>query len=149
MTNRPVEVEAVVQRKDESLPRFVVVPSITLEEWDLTGTTPVDAAVNGVPLGRRNLKKWGRGRDCWFLDLTRDQCARAAIDTGHVVRLTLERAPDTVPVELSDLVANDAGAADAWRSLSPARRRAIADHVRGAKRSDTRARRAARLLGCS
>lgn len=63
-----IVIDSAIGRKSPDLPRFVTVPSEAVAHWSLQGTTPVEAHLNDTPIGRRNLKHWGRGRDCWFLD---------------------------------------------------------------------------------
>ena len=141
-----IRIESVVERKHASLPRFVVVPSTTLAEWQLSGTTVVEVQANGVALGRRNLKHWGKGRDSWFVDLTQFQCDKARVDTGDKVLLDLRRASTALPEELSNLIAGDPAAAKAWQSLSQSRQRQVSEHVRAARHSATRRRRATSAL---
>ena len=138
---RAVVIDSVVERKTPGLPRFVVVPSAALERWQLTGTTVVQARPNDVDLGRRSLKHWG-ARDCWFIDLTAKQCLAAEVDTGDRVRLQLRLASTEPPDELSALIASDPGARSVWEGFSPARRRQLSEHVRSARRTETRLRRA-------
>ncbi|MCB1914543.1 MAG: YdeI/OmpD-associated family protein [Rhodocyclaceae bacterium] len=142
----PIVVQTKVARKAETLPRYVVIPARDVAVWCLVGTTPVEVAVGGVQLGRRNLKRWGKGRDCWFLDLPSAWCRRAGIDSGQPVTLHLRRASDALPVELSNLLASNPSARMRWHALSASRQRAFSDHVRAARQPATRARRAAALL---
>jgi hypothetical protein len=145
-----IKLEGVIQRKSPSLPRYVELPSSCLRGWNLQGTTPVELAIDGVAVGRRHLKAWGRGRDCWFIDLPEAACRQAGCDTGDQVKLTLRRASETLPEELSALLERDAAARACWQALNASRRRILTEHVRAAKQTATRVRRAARgLLGSS
>ncbi len=139
-----IEVIATVERKDASLPRFVVVPNYVIADWVMTGTTTVDGTVANTPLGRRSLKRWDEAR--WFIDLPEPLCQRAEIDTGATVRLTLRRASTALPATLEALLADDAGARDAWSRLTPARQRVVSEHVHAAKQPATQVRRAHRWL---
>ena len=143
----PVRIRTVVERKRPDLPRYVVVPSASVSDWRLTGTTVVDVRANGVDLGRRALKFWGKGRDRSFIDLAESHCAKARIDTGDSVVLELRLASTELPSELAALIDGDARAAAAWARLTEPGRRQLAEHVRAAKRLETRRRRAATLLG--
>ena len=137
---------AVVKRKSASLPRFVVVPAEVLAPWQLQGTTVVEVTLGGAVLGRRSLKHWGKGRDCWFFDLTAAQCRRGHVETGDRASVELRQASTDLPSELLSLLESDATARRGWSSLTAARRRMLAEHVRAAKQSETRKRRATRAL---
>lgn len=144
--SRPIHLHGVVERKDPSLPRFVVIPADTLDAWEPTGTFIAEVTLDGTAIGRRSVKAWGGGRDVWLFDLTREQCRRAAVDTGDRVRIELRRADTTPPVELRELLEADAAARTTWSELSAAHRRRIAEHVRQAKRPETRRARARRAF---
>jgi Bacteriocin-protection, YdeI or OmpD-Associated len=149
VTSDLVRIETLVERKDPSLPRFVVIPSQSLLPWMLHGTTTVQVTLNDVDLGRRSLKRWGRERDCWFVDLTSVHCKAAGVDTGDRAVLEVRRATTELPDELTRLIAGDSIARRCWEALSPARQRALAEHVRAAKQAGTRVRRAAAGLAVS
>ena len=141
-----VALSARVERKDPSLPRFLVVPPEALSAWTLEGTTVVEARLDDIEIGRRTLKPWGHGRDVWFIELTRGQCRAAGVDTGDTVRVELRRASTEPPEEILALVRSDPSLAERWDSMTPARRRQLGEHVRGAKKAETRARRARKGL---
>jgi SAM-dependent methyltransferase len=142
----PLVLRTVIERKSAGLPRFVVVPSEVVAPWRLGATTVVDVTLNGRPIGRRSLKHWGRERDCWFLDLTQAQCDRAGVDSGDSVSVELRRGDTAPPKELADLLEASSAARAAWDSLTAARQRSLGEHVRSAKRAETRARRASAAL---
>ena len=137
-----VRLDAVVERKSASLPRFVVVLTEVLAPWRLRGTTVVDVTLDGTVVGRRSLKRWGNERDCWFFDLTETQCRQASVETGEGVSVELRLASTDLPTELVSLLESATTAKRVWNSLTPARRRMLAEHVRRAKRPETRTRRA-------
>ncbi len=141
-----VRFDAVVKRKNASLPRFVVVPPEFVAPWRLQGTTVVEVTLGGAILGRRSLKHWGKGRDCWFFDLTEAQCRRAGVETGDDAPVELRQASTDLPRELRSLLESNASAKVVWDSLTRARQRMLAEHVRGAKQAETRRRRATRAL---
>lgn len=141
-----VRFEAAIERKSPSLPRFIVVASELLEAWDLSGTSIVEVTVRGTALGRRTLKRW-RERDGWFFDLTGSQCDRADLDTGDVVAVEVRRASTAPPRLLQTLIDDDLAARRAWDALTLSQRRMLSEHVRQAKRIQTRRRRARRGLG--
>lgn len=138
-------IESTVERKSPSLPRFIVVPDSAVARWRLEGTTMVEVTIDGTSVGRRSLKRWSE-RDGWFFNLTEAQAERAGVDIGDQVAVQITLAPTALPGELQDLIDGDAEARRCWQSLTDARRRLLAEHVRSAKRSETRARRAARAL---
>ena len=140
-----VRITTEVERKAPDLPRFVVVPASALEAWDLDGTTVVRVELDGEDLGRRSLKRW-KERDGWFFDLTRSHCRSTGVDAGDTVHVTLRRADEGPPEEVVDLVASDPEAGRRWSRMTEARRRQVAEHVRSAKRAETRRRRARKAL---
>jgi hypothetical protein len=119
-----------------------------LGSWNLEGTTPVEVVIDGTNVGRRNLKHWGKGRDCWFIDLTDPICRQANVDTGSLIRLELKRTSQALPVEISELLTSSKEARRAWEARTPGRRRMLVDYVLSAKHGATRARRAAKALLC-
>lgn len=133
-----------VERKDRRLPRFLVVPAERLEGWKLAGTTVVEATVNAVAVGRRSLKRWDDDR--WFIELAQPMCARAGVDTGDRVKLSLRMASDDLPEELATLLATHRRAQAAWARLTPAQQRMLREEVLAAKSTDARRRRAERAL---
>jgi Bacteriocin-protection, YdeI or OmpD-Associated len=136
-----LRVESVVERKAPSLPRFIVIPTPALASWRLSETTVVEVRLNRVDLGRRSLKHWGRGRDCWFFDLTEAHCTKAHVETGAGVFVELRLADAKPPEEVLHVLRTDSEAPASWASLSPSARRQLSEHVRSAKRSETRVRR--------
>ena len=146
MSRRRVRLDAVVERKQASLPRFVVVPGAAVAAWDLGGTTVVDVTIGGTAIGRRGLKWWGKGKDQWFFELTEAHCAKLGVGVGSRIQVGLAPASTELPVELASLVEGSEAARRAWGSLGDGARRRWAEHVRAAKRPETRRRRAARVL---
>ena len=146
MSPKELSLDVDIERKDKSLPRFVVVPDGVVSPWALSGTTAVEVTINEVAVGRRNLKKWGGDRDCWFVDLTDRHCAQAGVDTGDRVRLLLRMPAEQMPSELKKLIKSDAAARAAWEHRSPSQQRMLCDHVFEAKQPGTRERRARKAL---
>ncbi|MFQ5526922.1 MAG: hypothetical protein ACE5GX_11770 [Thermoanaerobaculia bacterium] len=56
---RPIHLEATVERHHPQMARCVVIPASVVARWKLEGTTVVEGTLNGIPLGRRSLKRWG------------------------------------------------------------------------------------------
>ncbi len=145
-TRHVITTVVVIERKDDSLPAFVVLPEELLAPWSLSGTTMVEVTVESTDLGRRSLKHWPQ-RSGWFMNLTAPQMAAASLGVGDRVRLTVKRASTEIPPELSGLLAEEPEASERWERLSEARRRAVCEHVREAKRAATRETRARKALG--
>ncbi|MEE4301320.1 MAG: YdeI/OmpD-associated family protein [Pseudomonadales bacterium] len=141
-----VETRVRIERKDANLPRYLVLPPEAAAALALDATTPAQLEIEGTDVGRRNVKRWRRGSDRWFVDLTEAQCRKAGVDAGDEVAVAITRLREDVPEALRALLDADAGTRAAWARLSPARQRGLADHVREAKRAETRRRRAAAVL---
>lgn len=139
-----VNLSCQIERKDQRLPRFVVVPADLLKGWKLADTTVVEAMINGVTVGRRSLKKWDDDR--WFVELAQPVCERAGVDTGDRVNLFLHEASDELPDELTTVLAESRRAQAAWAKLTPAQQRMLREEIFAAKSADTRRRRAERAL---
>lgn len=144
--NARVETRARIECKDPGLPRYLVLPPQAAEALAFDATTPAQVLIEGTDIGRRNVKRWSPDSDRWFVDLTEAQCRKAGVDTGDEISVVLTRLADDLPEELDKLLAADEAARAIWAKLATARQRALADHVREAKRSETRQRRAAIVL---
>jgi hypothetical protein len=140
-----ITIEGVVGRLDPRVPRFVAVPAKAIAEWRLTGTTAVEATLNGVDLGRRSLVPGGDGLK-WSITLTEPQCRRAGVGTGDRITLVLRRTEEARPAELEELLASNAQARAAWERLTPAQQRMLREDILAAKQASTRRRRAERQL---
>ena len=134
----------VIERKDPRLPRFAVIPASALESWQLAETTTVDAAMNGIDIGRRSLKRWDDAR--WWLDIPDTACKAAGVDTGACVTLRIAIADASLPAELQQLIDTDPSAKANWLRLTSAQQRMLREEVASAKQSETRMRRARRVL---
>lgn len=140
----PVELEALIERKAPNLPRFVVIPSALLAPWKLTGTTALEGILNGVDLGRRNVKRWDENR--WFLELPEPLCREAGVDTGDTVRLFLTVALDRMPGELTEILETDPDARARWQRMTASQQRMLKEDVLAARTPATRRKRALRVL---
>ena len=134
-----------LQRKDPRLPVYVVIPGARLKPWSLTGTTVIEGSANGVAIGRRNIKAWGKGSDDWFVEFTAPFCKTARLAVGDEVALELQLADASTPPELETLLTGNQRLAAAWQALSESARRDACEQVRAAKNEATRQRRAATL----
>lgn len=145
MSPTSIEIATQILRKQEDLPRFVLVPEDAVREWNLEGTTLIDIEMNGVSVGPRTIRKWDANR--WFVSVTQLDCRTLGVDTGDTVRVNLIRAADDLPAELEDLIARDALVRARWERLSVAQQRMLVEDVRKVKRPETRTRRALKILG--
>lgn len=137
---------ATIRRKTPSLPRYIEVPASRAAPLGLSGTTPVEVSLNGIAIGRRNLKRWGHGREGWFLELPERLCRKAGVDTGDEIALALRLATRELPAEVSTLIESNPAARRRWDALTDSQRRMLGEQVRDAKRPSTRNRRARRAL---
>jgi hypothetical protein len=136
-----ISFDALVERIAPETPRFVVYPG---KAWDETGTFVVDVSLNGVPIGLRNLIPWKeRG---WQFGLSEPMCREAGVDTGSRVHVEMRRPDDSRPDELKELLANNPNAKKSWDGLSTGEQRDFVLFVASAKKAETRARRARRLI---
>lgn len=139
--SEPISFEAVIERLAPQVPRFVVYSG---DPWGETATFTVDVSLNGTRIGLRNLVPWKqRG---WSFGLSQPMCRKAAVDTGDRVRVVMRRLGETRPDELDHLLDTRPEARQAWQALSAAQRRDFVLFVAAARKPETRARRAARLL---
>lgn len=141
---KPVELEAVIERKAPSLPRFIVIPSGLVAPWKLVGTTALEGTLNGASLGRRNIKPWDAER--WFIEIPETLCRQTGVDTGDRVRLVLSVAPEETPGELTEILETDPEAMTRWWRMTASQQRMLREDVLAAKTSATRRKRALRVL---
>lgn len=78
----------MVERKDETLPRYVTIPRVELARRGIHARVTVSGALAGVPFEDRNVHPWDDER--FFMNLPQTLCRRAGVDTGDRVRLLLE-----------------------------------------------------------
>ena len=136
-----IRFDAVVERIAPEVPRFVVYSGAA---WDENETFIVDVTLNGVGIGLRNLIPW-RERG-WHFGLSEAMCRKVGVDTGDRVLVEMSRLGDARPAELDELLQTDPKARNAWNALPPSDRRDLVLFVAGAKKSETRRRRAERVL---
>jgi bifunctional DNA-binding transcriptional regulator/antitoxin component of YhaV-PrlF toxin-antitoxin module len=125
--------------------RWVQVPFDAREVFG-EARAPVRGTVNGTPLRSRLMVYGGTT----YLGLRREIREAAGIDVGDLVEVVLERddAPREValPAELEAALAADAALRATFDALAFTHRREYAEWVGGAKREETRARRAAKAV---
>jgi hypothetical protein len=132
---------------------FVVIPVEVVEALGATGRTSVVGTIDGRPIRHQFMPYTfeGIGRQVVMVvnKATREAIGKAA---GETVDFDLERdersrsADVEVPPELIEALAGDPAAKAVFEALAPSHRREYADHVAAAKRAETRARRAAKVV---
>lgn len=139
-----VEVDAEILRKRDDLPRYVEVPADAAAALGASGTTLVTCSLGDGPERRRTLKPWDDDR--WFVEVPGDWCQEAGVEVGDRVTLRMALADAALPEALARALDADPAARDRWHALPAAQQREWSEHVRSAKRSETRARRAAVIV---
>jgi hypothetical protein len=139
-----LKIEVLIEQKDPRLPAFAVVPAAELAPWDLAGTTTVEGTLDGVPLGRRSLKRWDDER--WFIELKREHLAAAGKSPGDRATLVIDLASTALPDELQGLIDAVPEARAAWEALTEAQQRMVREGVQVPKTAAARERRARRAL---
>jgi len=143
---KEIKIQSTIIRHMPQFSRLVTIPLKAVSAWNLDGTTVVEGTINGIELGRRSLKRWD-DRNCWWIDLPEPLCKRAKIDTGDKVTLKIHLALEELPRQLTELL-NDVPVAKArWDKLTVAQQRMLREEILAAKNSETRTRRAAKVLG--
>jgi len=123
----------------------VVVPDHVMDSLG-SKRAPVRGTIGGVSF-RGTVS---RGEGVYRMPVPRDLQIKAKIACGDRVRVVMEvdvePRPVIVPPELRDVLVADSELSRRFDDLPPAHRRAWADHVSGAKHSETRVRRAAKAV---
>lgn len=142
MAKRIGKLTTMIERKQESLPCFAIIPKdIALKGGE--STYMAEASVNGVSIGRRSIKPWG-DRKRWFIEFTRPQMETLGLDIGDEITLEL-KSTQAEPDELIDAL-RQRGLLDAWKTVTPSRRRLAAEQIFEAKSETTRAKRVAAIV---
>ena len=82
MSTAPIKFTTRILRKQDDLPRYLVIQPDLLDVRD--AAFAADVSLNGCPSFERNIRPWGKGSDVFFLNLTAAQCMKAGVDTGDV-----------------------------------------------------------------
>lgn len=121
---------------------FVVIPGDLAKELGPKGSVPVRGTVAGIDFRATVTTGEGVRR----FPVPRTLLEQASVQRGDVVAVALEPDPEPrsveVPEELSEVLAADTELGRLFEALPPAHRRAWASYVAGAKRPETRLRRA-------
>jgi hypothetical protein len=126
---------------------FVMLPADVLTELGGGHRFRVTGALNGVEFASSTMSMGG-GQVCLGLHKATRQAA--GVEIGDLVEVRVERDDRprevSVPAELAGALAADPAAGAAFERLSFSHRREYAEWVAGAKRAETRARRAAQTI---
>jgi hypothetical protein len=151
MTETPVRFTAVLQPADVGT--YVVIPPDVVTALGATGRTSVSGTIDGQPFSNQVMPYTfeGVGRQ---VVMVVNKAVRTSLDkaAGDSVEFVLARdarsrsADVAVPAELVEALAGDAAAQAAFDRLAPSHRREHAEYVAGAKREETRQRRAAETI---
>lgn len=87
MSNARYTFSARVLRKEDFLPRFIVVKPEHIR--GRTAAFPADVILNDVGPFRRNIRPWGKGSDVFFFNLTAPQCGKAQLETNDECTITI------------------------------------------------------------
>lgn len=80
MTPETIKFSTRVLRKQENLPRYIVIKGALLS--GRTKTFAADVTLNGAGPFSRNVHPWGKGSDAFFFNLTAPQCEKAQLNTN-------------------------------------------------------------------
>ncbi|MEM7528177.1 MAG: hypothetical protein AAF416_10895 [Pseudomonadota bacterium] len=88
MTDNCVTFSARILRKQDDLPRYIVVRPEHVS-GRTTAFTP-DVMLNDTGPFERNIRPWGKGSKAFFFNLTASQCTKARLDTDDECVVTLD-----------------------------------------------------------
>jgi Bacteriocin-protection, YdeI or OmpD-Associated/Domain of unknown function (DUF1905) len=142
---KEIRIQSTVIRHMPQFSRLVTIPLEAVAPWKLNGTTVVEGTLNGTELGRRSLKRWD-DRNCWWIDLPDPLCKKAKIDVDDKVSLKIHLASEELPEELKELLNDEPGAKASWDKLTVAQQRMLREEIFATKNSETRKRRARKVL---
>jgi hypothetical protein len=87
MDRQEMTFTARILRKEDFLPRYIVVPPEHVS--GRTRSFPAGILLNGAGPFVRTVRPWGKGSDVFFFNLTAPQCTRAGLDTNDLCRVTI------------------------------------------------------------
>ena len=85
---KSITFSARILRKQEDLPRYIVVPAEEIADRD--GAFTAQVTLDGSPPFERNIRPWGKGSEVFFFNLTAAQCKKAGVDTGDRCNVTIQ-----------------------------------------------------------
>ncbi len=87
MNKEPVSFSARVLRKEDFLPRYIVVKPEHVRGRKAAFLANV--MLNGAGPFRRNIRPWGKNSDVFFFNLTAPQCGKAQLETNDECSVTI------------------------------------------------------------
>ncbi len=87
MKREEIRFSARILRKQQDLPRYIVVKSEYVN--GRSGAFAADVMLNKAGPFARNIRPWGKGSDVFFFNLTAPQCAKAGLDTNDDCVVTI------------------------------------------------------------
>ena len=142
---KQITLTSTVSRHHPQFSRLVTIPLDVIAPWKLSDTTVIEGTINDTELGRRSMKRWD-DRNCWWIDLPEPLCKRAKLETGDEVTLKLRLASEDLPDELTELLTKSSKAKANWEMLTKAQQRMLREEIFAGKSSETRSRRAKKVL---
>jgi len=142
---KQITIISTVSRHHPQFSRLVTIPLDVIAPWKLSDTTVIEGTINDTELGRRSMKRWD-DRNCWWIDLPEPLCKRAKLETGDEVTLKIRLASEDLPDELKELITKNSTAKANWEKLTKAQQRMVREEIFTAKSSETRSRRAKKVL---
>lgn len=87
MDRNKVQFSARILRKEDFLPRYVVVKPEHMPGRN--HAFPAEIWLNEAGPFTRNIRPWGKGSDVFFFNLTAPQCTKAGLDTNDECLVTI------------------------------------------------------------
>jgi len=142
---KQITIISTVSRHHPQFSRLVTISLDVVAPWKLSDTTVIEGTINDTELGRRSMKRWD-DRNCWWIDLPEPLCQRAKLETGDEVTLKISLASEDLPDELTELLTKSSQAKANWEKLTKAQQRMLREEILAGKSSETRSRRAKKVL---
>ncbi|HTG91003.1 MAG TPA: YdeI/OmpD-associated family protein [Pyrinomonadaceae bacterium] len=142
---KQITIISTVSRHHPQFSRLVTISLDVVAPWKLSDTTVIEGTINNTELGRRSMKRWD-DRNCWWIDLPEPLCQRAKLETGDEVTLKISLASEDLPDELTELLTKSSQAKANWEKLTKAQQRMLREEILAGKSSETRSRRAKKVL---
>ena len=121
-------------RNHPDLPVFIRSPGAIVAPWGLSSEwKSVEGTLNGHDFGRRGLKDCGKNDPDWYVELLKPFLEKAKLSPGDAVYVEMRLADMTMPAELAERMANDAGFARAYEALIPNHKRNVIELYLSAK----------------
>ena len=133
---------AVVERREGGEVCSIDIPFDVEKTFGARGRVPVRGTLNGAPFRSSVFRMGG---DCHFMVVNRRMREAAGVRGGETVPVTMERDTEgrviTPPADFARALKSNKEARAVWDQLSYTHRREHVEHIEGAKKPETRARR--------